>query len=146
MASLPMGALWTRKTRTNRCLEWVRRSLPHYTLNVLSTMDCDHCGARFRAPDLECTYCGAARPSRPGQSPEGLTPLGLSQDPRKLLESLTDQMPEPIPGFWFLHGGIFILVGGVFTATIIGAIVGIPAILIGLNSWKKGLGAFRRRT
>ncbi len=109
----------------------------------MSPIDCDHCGAQFRARDTECTYCGAARQAPARGTPPHLDPARM--DPRELLESLTDQMPEPIPGFWFMHGGVFILVGGVFTATIIGAIVGIPAILMGLSSWKKGLRAMRSR-
>jgi len=100
------------------------------------TIQCDGCGASFRADARECEYCGAARPSAPAPPPS-------ADDLRDQLRTAQESMQEPVPGFWWLHGGIFILVGLIFTSTIIGAIVGIPAIWIGINSWRKGARARR---
>lgn len=103
---------------------------------------CDGCGAPFSGPGTKCAYCGSGEappPSAREKSPREVA-ADLREQMRKAEELQTHMAGAP---FWFLHGGIFILVGAIFTLTVIGAIVGIPAILTGVKSLERGFAARR---
>lgn len=105
---------------------------------------CEGCGAPFEGPGPRCAYCGAgdgaAVPERT-ETPEEMA-RRLREGMRQAEELQTRVMGSP---FWFIHGAGFILVGAILTATVIGAIVGIPAIFVGLRSWKRGFESSRGR-
>lgn len=101
---------------------------------------CDGCGAPFSGPGTKCSYCGGGQaPPTPEKSPREIA-AELRDQMRRAEEVQTHMAGAP---FWFMHGGIFILVGAVFTLTVIGAIVGIPAILAGVKSLERGFAARR---
>lgn len=85
------------------------------------------------APRLEaCQHCGT----------RVVTPATQLSE---LMETAEGMLPGGGAPFHLLQGSIFVLVGVLFTATLIGAIVGIPAILVGLGSWRRAWRAWARR-
>lgn len=93
--------------------------------------ECGHCGAPLRPGVEACEHCGTRVPN----------PVA---DLSTMMDRMEGILPGPGPAFHLMHGSGFILVGAVFTATVVGAIVGIPAILFGLNSWRRAWRAWKR--